>query len=203
MYLSYDQPEVPTPSLLAMQKPDRRIRRTQRAFIDALITLSLEKGYDSITIRDITDRADVAYSTFFRHYAHKDELLADVLQAVIHDFMVLINQGVNKTHEDEGRLIFQYVADHQAFFRVLFSSQGTNSVLQNMQNEIAQTALRLNPHPPNSPIPPEIAANHLVATVIALIRWWLDHETPYPVEQMATIYSHLITPGLAASETSV
>ena len=50
-----------------MDTQDRRVRRTQNLLAKALIALTLEKGYEAVTIRDITQRADVAYATFFRH----------------------------------------------------------------------------------------------------------------------------------------
>src|SRR5437879_11312519 len=51
-----------------MDLQDRRVKRTQKALARALIELTLEKGYEAITIRDITDKAEVGYATFFRHY---------------------------------------------------------------------------------------------------------------------------------------
>ena len=41
-------------------------------------------------------------------------------------------------------------------------------------------------------VPAEIAAHHLVASSIALIRWWLEHGMPYPPERMGEIYRDLI-----------
>ncbi len=185
-----------------MQKVDRRIQRTQRSLMDALVTLSLEKGYDAISIRDITERANVSYSTFFRHYAEKDELLSELLKTVANELTTLINHNPNKSREAEGRLIFQHVADNQAFFRVLFSSQGTSKVMRNIQDEIASAVMRTNPMPSDDVIPPEIAANQLVVAILALIRWWLDHQMPYSIERMASIYSRLIFQGFNTVLTS-
>src|SRR5437867_644732 len=53
---------------------DRRVRRTTRALIEALVALVLEKRYDAITIQDLLDRADVGRSTFYAHYRGKDDL---------------------------------------------------------------------------------------------------------------------------------
>jgi AcrR family transcriptional regulator len=44
---------------------DRRIRRTRATLRDALIALILERGFDSITVQDITDRANLARATFY------------------------------------------------------------------------------------------------------------------------------------------
>lgn len=47
---------------------DRRVRRTRRALQDSLTSLILEKGYDAVTVEDITDRADLGRTTFYLHY---------------------------------------------------------------------------------------------------------------------------------------
>jgi AcrR family transcriptional regulator len=39
---------------------DPRIIRTRRWLSEALVGLSVEKGYNAVTIRDITERANVA-----------------------------------------------------------------------------------------------------------------------------------------------
>src|SRR5215470_13175378 len=58
-----------------MVNTDRRIRRTQKLLHGALMSLVLEKNYDSITIQEILDRADIGRSTFYTHFDGKDELL--------------------------------------------------------------------------------------------------------------------------------
>lgn len=41
----------------------------------ALMSLILERKYESITVQEILDRADVGRSTFYMHFQDKDELL--------------------------------------------------------------------------------------------------------------------------------
>ncbi len=45
-----------------MDKPDRRVRRTRESLHKALISLALEKHYDSITVQEVLNRADVGLS---------------------------------------------------------------------------------------------------------------------------------------------
>jgi hypothetical protein len=58
-----------------MGKVDRRVRRTRESLHKALISLTLEKSYDSITVQEVLDRADVGRSTFYTHFQSMDELL--------------------------------------------------------------------------------------------------------------------------------
>ena len=56
-------------------KNDRRTQKTKKYLAAALVELILEKGYDTITIQEIIDRANVGRSTFYSHYESKEQLL--------------------------------------------------------------------------------------------------------------------------------
>lgn len=173
--------------------PDRRVRRTQRLLARALIDLILEHGYEAVTVRQITERADVGYATFFRHYPDKNALLEEVLEVVLEELLDLLRQqhGV-AAPASVGQLLFQYVRDHSEVCRVLLSSRGSRALVQRMIE--AGTRNMLEQHAPlaGSLVPPEIAAHHTVASSIALIQWWLEHEMPYSPERMGAIYHELI-----------
>ena len=58
----------------AKEKTDRRIQRTRQSLRTALLTLIKEKGYDAISIEEITERANVGRATFYLHYKNKEDL---------------------------------------------------------------------------------------------------------------------------------
>jgi AcrR family transcriptional regulator len=66
-----------------MKHVDRRIARSRRRLKEALLALIDERGYDRITVGDITRRADVGRSTFYVHFTSKDELLFDGFEAAL------------------------------------------------------------------------------------------------------------------------
>src|SRR5579884_984217 len=105
-----------------MEVQDRRIRRTQHLLAEALIALTLEKDYESVTIRDITARADIGYATFFRHYRDKDELLKDVLDVVLNELLELVCVPPAADPTATGLLLFRYVQEHEEVVRVLLKS---------------------------------------------------------------------------------
>jgi AcrR family transcriptional regulator len=69
------QPIVRKTVKAAVAEPDRRVRRTRSALIDAFLGLVVEKGYEKITVQDILDRADIGRSTLYAHYRDKEALL--------------------------------------------------------------------------------------------------------------------------------
>ena len=179
---------------------DRRVRRTRRLLAEAMISLVLEKGYEAVTIRDITGRADVGYATFFRHYESKDALLGDVLEVVLDDLLRLLKPGETESREDNpaavGEALFRYVEENAEICRVLLGDGASTALVRRIVEIGTRDTLRL--YAPDGEarrgkaVPAEIAAHHLVVSSIALIRWWLEHGMPYPPERMGEIYQDLI-----------
>ncbi|MDQ2888791.1 MAG: TetR/AcrR family transcriptional regulator [Chloroflexota bacterium] len=187
-----------------MDRQDRRVKRTQNLLAKALVALTLEKGYEAITIRDITQRADVGYATFFRHYHDKDALLEDVLDVVIDELMhVFFMASSGENPLPDGPLLFRYVQQHSEVVRVLLSSWGVSSLTRRIIETTTQDVLAQHMLPEDGAVPVEVAAYHIITASIALVQWWLEHNMPYPPERMGEIYSALImrpTLGMSKSD---
>ncbi len=174
-------------------KIDRRIQRTKRRLRQSLIDLTLEQGFEALTIRDITRQANVGYASFFRHYKSKDDLLLDVLDHLLQEVQLLL-QPSRETADatTSGTLLFNHVADNEALYRVLLSSDGNHFALDRLRTSGVESFLAQHTPLPDSPIPPDIAADHIVNATINLIQWWLAHDMPYPPARMGEIYSKLV-----------
>jgi AcrR family transcriptional regulator len=186
-----------------MEKVDRRIRRTQQLLGDALVELILEKGYENVSIKDITDRADVAYVTFYRHYKDKDELLMQRLKESLTELITHIEASAQQTQETfsaihDGLVIFAHAQKNSSLYRTLLSNreghQGSSRVRKYTQDVIASVFLRdcIPLHDNSHIVPAEISANHIASSLLSLIEWWLEHDMPYSVDRMAEIYDKLI-----------
>ncbi len=180
-----------------MNEADRRVKRTRRLLGQALVELTLEKGYEAVTIQEITDRADVGYRTYFRHYADKDALLEDVLGemlAEVRQLMILPSTatfvGFEPAPEENGRILFQHVQENSDLYRVFLSSGPL--VMGPIMTSACRKAHGFFDAVPDSPIPLEIVANHLIGSLFVLIRWWLENDKPYPPQQMGEYAARLI-----------
>jgi len=182
-----------------MEQIDRRVRRTKKSLGDALIALALEKAYDEITIQEITDRADIGYRTFFRHYSDKDELLKDVLstaQMELRDLMAppppefFISSDLQSVDLKDGAVLFQHVKKYSDLFRVLLLSD-RSFVLPVKAIAIQEFKDNLGPLI-ESEIPFDIIANHMASAMITLLRWWLDSDMSYSPEEMGEYAFRLI-----------
>jgi AcrR family transcriptional regulator len=57
------------------EKLDPRIKRTRGLILGAFENLIAEKGFESISVQDVTDKAQINRATFYAHFADKYALL--------------------------------------------------------------------------------------------------------------------------------
>jgi len=67
------------------EKLDPRIRRTRNYIREAFQALLAEKSFKSITVREITERAEVNRATFYAHHKDKYELLNETLRTIFQE----------------------------------------------------------------------------------------------------------------------
>ena len=176
-----------------MNDDDRRVLRTRRLLKQALLDLISERPFEEITIREITDHADIGYATFFRHYDGKDELMLELFSEMIEELESIQPRHSERYFEEEGYRLFQHVEENQSMYRGILDSRVFARKFRNRMSEMVQ--MHIHNHTDNiinRAIPTEIAANHMVSSLLALVEWWLSNEMPYSKERMAMVYDHLI-----------
>src|ERR1041385_36244 len=82
VYVAYATGTAKLTHKKAEQKEDLRIQRTRGLILNAFIELVVEKGFAAVTVQDITERAMVNRSTFYRHYLDKFDLVDKYLEQV-------------------------------------------------------------------------------------------------------------------------
>lgn len=65
--------------LATQEKIDPRVKRTRKLLIEAFQSLLDEKGFESITVQDITARATVNRATFYAHFTDKYQLVDQLI----------------------------------------------------------------------------------------------------------------------------
>ena len=190
-------------------KVDPRVRRTRRMLRDALVSLILEKDYSSISIKDITERADVAYITFFRHFESIDQLLMEVLDEGLAELLghieTLAKQSETSALETEGRLIFEYIEQKADLFRILIKSQSVTRIRKKVVRNIAiifQKSCTPLARSDNT-VTIAILSNHIATSLLALIEWWLDNNRKPVPAQMGKIYKSLIIDATVGTVSSL
>lgn len=104
-----------------VQTVDRRVQRTRRHLRDSLITLIHEQGWDSVTVRDVCEHADVGRSTFYLHFADKENLLLSGFDT-LHEELSSMTRGAKQTFAFAEPLLTHALA-HERLFAALVGRQ--------------------------------------------------------------------------------
>ncbi len=181
---------------------DRRMIKTRSAIQDALFSLMQEKQYNKITIQDIIDKANVGRSTFYAHFATKDELLFYSIEHLLE----MLNQYIESYVEHNGdkrRLIpvvelFEHIKENRKIFRGLIKSESTSLFFEKAGaywNNGIEKYLKMNLREGEKPkVPIEILSNHITNTLINLLMWWVNSNMAYTPLQMEKYFEELVNP---------
>jgi AcrR family transcriptional regulator len=113
---------------------DRRVRKTRSALTEALIKLMAEKPFKSITVKELTDLADVNRATFYVHYKDIYDMLEQTKREVR-----LIAQHMLDDHMDElshgeyvgfTRDLFSYFDEHGDLYALMLGENGDSAFLE-------------------------------------------------------------------------
>lgn len=172
--------------------PDLRVTRTRRLLTQALIELSAEQSLEHITVRDLTERAQVGYATFFRHYSSIEDLLKAALEDQRTELLGLLPPLSSDRPEQAGTVVFQQVQVHAGLYRMMLQTDPHRGFLSTVVDLGVQSLLEHYEAKPDSRVPIEIAADHFIRSFLNLIQWWLNHDMPLSPEQMGEMYCDLI-----------
>jgi len=85
---------------------DPRVLRTRNLIVEAFNQLMITKGFEQITVKDITEQATINRATFYAHFVDKYALLEEVLTEQIEQIFNEQLQG-NSNHSLNEALIIQ------------------------------------------------------------------------------------------------
>jgi AcrR family transcriptional regulator len=187
----------------AAPREDRRSRRTRQMLGDALTALMLEQRYDTITVQEIIDRANVGRSTFYAHYLDKEDLLQSQIAGMIAAFVAHMDQDAGGRRIVPSLELLRHVRERYDLCRALVRGRAMEPVLQTMQTHLsahieARLARRLPPgEPPAVPLP--VVAHHVAGVLLALFQWWLAHDMADSPEQIDAYFQQLARPSVQAA----
>lgn len=180
-----------------MKKQDRRVDRTRKALIDALIELGMEQGFESVKIKDLTELANIGNSTFYRHFKNKNDLLGSHLSEIQAE--ITREMHPEMTHYDLSLLVFTVIGKHRDACLLAMSLPEDHPVMEPILKSATRIVNDRYKARDETIIPFVVSANHLVNSFVKMFHWWLTEGQVYSVEQMATMANELI---LKVTETA-
>ena len=178
-----------------LSRHGRRRLQTRHLLMQTTMQLVLEKGFASVSIQDITDRADLGRGTFYIHFKDKDEVVwtafQELFQGLEQQAHAQLDRRMPQVEYYGLANIFQHADRNRDLYKVMFGGQGSARLTGRAQDFLANAFLddiRQAPAPEvDFNVPHEIEAQLLAGVISRLLYWWLATPNKYSPEQMAAM----------------
>jgi len=165
---------------------DRRILRTRRMLNETLAGLLLEKDLDHISVRELTELADVSRSTFYMHYTDiydlYDNLENEFFSEIGH---ILVASDSHDYHEIDAALL-DYLADNKVVCRSFLRNDAGGfhnklaAFIEDRYNEIVMYEMNATELREGW----KYLSRYSVGGFVHMISMWLDSDMSYPRETL-------------------
>lgn len=159
---------------------------------DAMIQLMEQMDYDKITITAISNKANISRTTFYLFYGSKKELIYDISDTFLDDYMETFTQSMDAASQEITDRIFR-----QAFLRLKKKEKVLKALWQIhfpdfdpyeiMENSVAKAIYK---HVTNKGYkmrhgtPEDYFSQLYAANVMATVKWWICHIDQCDIKQI-------------------
>ena len=183
---------------------DRRILRTRLAIQAAFVDLVKEKGFDALSITDITARANINRGTFYLHYSDKYDLLEQIEAGIIHNLQGIIQQAGALDVVDSNILVeplpvmvefFEYLRNNAPVMHAVLGLRGDIAFQTRLKRAIEANIVNIGFFAPmkdeNLLVPREYFLSYIISAHLGVIQLWLQKGCLESPREMALILSRL------------
>lgn len=185
---------------------DRRVRKTRRQLRECLIHLLKEKKVQDITVRELTDMADLNRGTFYLHYKDVFDLL-EKTEAELHDEfnqLVLKHDAVElkQTSSVMFNEIYTLVYENADLIEILLGENGDLNFVNRLKIMIREKCLNdwMEVFRSGNPAAFDAFFSFIVSGCVGLVQYWLQTGLKETPGQMAKLTEQIIKKGIGVLE---
>ncbi len=171
---------------------DRRVQRTRDALRTALMALMVERGWDTIDVQALCDRANIGRSTFYQHYANKEELLKQNFAGLRSALLAQASQGADTSPLGFVPPLLKHVHEFQAVFRAMIGRRSGHYVQDQFRELLVELMQAGQPRHSGRARAwqAEAQAHYLAGALFEMLVWWLGSNRPHRPEEIQQLYEN-------------
>lgn len=193
---------------------DRRTIRTKKMIRNALSELIEEKGFNNISITDLTKRADINRGTFYLHYIDKYDLLEQIENEIIQEFQKRAKaenfeniskiESINNIEAMSKPIpftikIFECIKENSVIIKAIMGPNGDpkfhNKIKELIHTNVFEKNLIKSFNKENMLVPEEYFISYVISAHVGVIQQWLQSGMEKTPEEMALILFKMFSLG--------
>lgn len=177
---------------------DRRARRSRRLLKESLLELMKRKSFADISVRDVTDAADMNRATFYLHYSGTAELLQSVEEDLLAELQDLVDAHMQETVAVGSvapvfEPVLDFAVEHRETCTILFASSEASGFFQSIQGLVHENGAPLvrTWFRPADPRLTDYLLNFLAWGFIGLLSEWFEKDMALPKSELLSAAQRL------------
>ena len=181
---------------------DRRVRKTKKLLRECLTHLLKEKKIQDITVRELTEMADLNRGTFYLHYKDVFDLLEQTEEELLTAFRQLLNRLDAKNSDNElvpvFEEIFSMVQENGDLVEILLGENGDLNFLNRLKALIREKCLEnwMEMFRGGNSSDFEACSAFIVAGSVGLVQHWLQTGMDQSPRDLAILAERLFLHGM-------
>src|SRR5882757_2577048 len=114
-----------------------RVRRTQKLLREALIELIEERGFEALTIGEMTERAMVSRAAFYRNYQDKYDLVEQIFEEAMSALLNAVGDLGQEHPSEIWVTFFEHIAEYEQLYRALLGRKGSPWFVRKMRASLS------------------------------------------------------------------
>lgn len=187
---------------------DRRTIRTKKMIKRALLELIEEKGFNGISVMELTSRADINRGTFYLHYTDKYDLLEKVENELLQEIQEWAENvdsinimNINTVDEPLPIIvkIFEYFKENSKLIKAILSSKGDptffRKLVNSLENNLFKNKLMKLLKKEDMLVKEEYLIPYVLSAELGVINQWLENGMKESPEEMALMIGRMSSLG--------
>lgn len=175
-----------------MSQDSQRVTETKDKIRNAFFELYATKKIDKISIKEITDKAQLNRGTFYVYYKDIYDLLEKTEDELVDELMVKVKDLITMILRDKNIDPFlpplEFYQKYSKFLRVLLGENGDPNFIHKMKSIIKKTLRELIqkediPFVENM----EYVMEYVSSAQIGIISFWLQNDMTLPVNELGNM----------------
>ena len=170
-----------------MKKEDRRVRRTRKILTQALTELLQQKQVNEITVKELTDLADMNRGTFYLYYRDIFQMLESIEDELLEALNQILGEKLGETPLNEQMLteMFEFIRENREIMGVLMSFRGDICFLYRLNRLIREKCMTIWDITTERESEFNYDYNFVAFGCAGLVMAWIDRGCPETSEKLA------------------
>lgn len=185
---------------MPQRKPDLRVIKTQKAIKNAFKEMVMEMDASKITVKELSERAQIHRKTFYLHYTTMEALYEDVLKEVSESYYQAIDQiAPDAPFTEVNRVFFTFMAHQEPYVEKMVCDPSYRDFADKLfLATLSHNRHRYNPYQDYSRPEQNIINTFLALGSVNIYRRWVADKKMVPLESLIELTNQLFMNGIAS-----